>query len=790
MKTCDTHCRNQFLYLQVYNQLEVLMLNFLDFLATSETAYSRAKLECSTHYSMTSRECQYFLNLHNSEEMIVLDSNIYISLLCFFGRDGLKTFANYIKRHYEKYARNKEYAEYISSEIAKSCEQKFNLEGMRLSLLSSEEKSNLEGWLLLYRLLNSEQWNSAVNKTLDINYIFSFLVRLAIRKGRQSLDKLSEKRFNLLCKRLDLDDVNKDILRFLFNVNYSLMVENLYKNICSSFSILDSKISYTAIALITNHSEGCILDAISKEQGLMNAGILCYEGRIGIDVSFEIRRYLKGFGSDDIMDIYATVDKKPPLPIEKFECQKEAKFIIDLISIHKNDRPLHFLLYGIEGTGKTELARTIAANANCELLDIGRTPIRKIFDIGGDLADAIKKFRIRALSIAEIVFRNRSNIILLIDEADVLLNGFEKGVLNQMLEDMRLPVIWISNSLLFTQRSTMRRFNYSIEFKANSPSMRLRLWENIVEKHNAEPLFPAERMKLLAEKYETAPSGIELAVSNEVLLAKAGKQEQVAELMLKQHTELLGFKNSYKNTQSRAPRYDESVLNVQGMEEALQAAKCYAQLLKNKETESNCTMLLYGAPGTGKTEFARYLARISGLQFKEISYGKISSMWVGETEKKLAAAFEEASEEGALLFIDEADSLISDRRNAVRSWETTQVNEFLIQLENSKCLVVCSTNFQGKLDAASNRRFHFHLKFDYLKEEGILKMVRNFFPELGQENWNELCRLECLAPGDFYAVYKRLQWLPKSELTVDIIAKELSEIALAKEPYGNRRIGF
>jgi len=67
-----------------------------------------------------------------------------------------------------------------------------------------------------------------------------------------------------------------------------------------------------------------------------------------------------------------------------------------------------------------------------------------------------------------------------------------------------------------------------------------------------------------------------------------------------------------------------------------------------------------------------------------------------EHEEYILAEKRLNSEEGALLFIDEADSLISDRRSATRSWETTQVNEFLIQLENSKCLVVCSTNFQGK----------------------------------------------------------------------------------------------
>ncbi|MDR2581993.1 MAG: ATP-binding protein [Fibromonadaceae bacterium] len=752
------------------------MLDFLDYLATRLKSETDGNNYWRRAVCLNSEDCRYLLIMQNHQKTFQLESEVYTGLLNFFGIEGLKTFANYAKRHYEKHSgENKEHAEYILAEIAKSCEQ----------------KSKMEGWMTLYKLLNSEQWNSMVNRNLDINYALSFFLKLAIRKEEQTFNKIFEKRLNLLCETLNLDNVNRDILRFLFLLDYSDSMEKIYESTCQALRITRNRINYSAIALMVNHPEEIVLEAISKEKGLMNIGVICYQGHFGIEVSLEIRRYLKGLGSDNLMDIYATIDKKTALPIEKFECQKEAKFIIDLVSIHKNDRPLHFLLYGMEGTGKTELARTIAANANCSLLDLGfNSAQRQIFNQEENLENVIMRFRIRALSIAEIMFRNKNNLILLIDEADILLNSFEKGLLNQMLEDMRLPVIWISNSLRFTQRSTMRRFNYSIEFKANSPSMRLRLWENIVEKHGAENLFPAERIKTLAEKYEAAPGGIELAVSNEILLAKAGKQGEVAELVLKQHTELLGFENSCKNTQSRAPKYDESILNVQGMEKALHAAKCYAELLKNKETESNCTMLLYGAPGTGKTEFAKYLARVSGLQFKEISYGKISSMFVGQTEKRLAAAFEEASEEGALLFIDEADSLISDRRNAVRSWETTQVNEFLIQLENSKCLVVCSTNFQGKLDAASNRRFHFHLKFDYLKEDGIRKMAQNFFPELGQENWNELCRLECLAPGDFYAVYKRLQWLPKNELTVDIIAKELSEIALAKEPYGNRRIGF
>ena len=641
------------------------------------------------------------------------------------------------------------------------------------------KKSLYAAWKDIYKKLSSKQWNS----------MLASLLKQATCKMQPKGESIFEKRLALLCKTLGLCETNTELLRLLYLMDYNESVKSLFENVTESVNISRYKMSYLAMGILANISEEKVLDALSKERGLTSLNILSSTEK-DYGLPLEIRKYLKGLGSDNFMDIYSESDKKAALPLEKFDCQKEAKYVIDLMSMHKNDKPLHILLYGVEGTGKTELARTIAANANCSLLDVGRGIKKQTLEEKDDVANALTKFRIRALTIAETALRNKGNLILLLDEADQLLNFFEKGALNQILEDMRLPVIWISNDLSFVQNSSLRRFNFNIKFKANNEGMRLRIWESVVEKHGAGEIFTGERIKPLAQKYDANPGGIELAVASEMQFAKNGKQEQVAELVLKQHLELLCTQSNHKNTQSRAPKYDESVLNVHGMESALYAAKCYAQCLKNKETDSNCTMLLYGPPGTGKTEFAKYLARVSGLPFKEISYGKISSMWVGQTEKQLAAAFEEASKEGSLLFIDEADSLISDRRGASHSWETSQVNEFLVQLENSKCLVVCSTNFQGKLDSASNRRFHFHLKFDYLKREGVLKMAQNFFPEFEHESWAELCSLECLAPGDFYAVYKRLQWMPKNELSALQVTKELSEVAYAKEPYGNRRIGF
>jgi len=343
--------------------------------------------------------------------------------------------------------------------------------------------------------------------------------------------------------------------------------------------------------------------------------------------------------------------------------------------------------------------------------------------------------------------------------------------------------------LYCVEGSTMRRFQYSLSFDLKNQNIRRKLWDSVVAKCGAESIFPPERRQKLAEKYETSTGGIELAVRNEMALLESGMHEEIGDEILENHVELLGLKTN-KQTLSRAIKYDVSVLNVPNLDEILHSAKLYSERLKNKQTESNMTMLLYGPPGTGKTEFARFLARECGLSFREISYGQISSKYVGELEKNLAAAFKQANEASELLFLDEADSLIADRKNAEKPWEVTQTNEFLVQLESAKCMVICSTNFQGRLDAASNRRFHFQLEFGFLKKEGILTMAKNFFPDLMDENWSALTKIETLTPGDFYAVYKRLQWLPKDELTLLRITQELESMVNAKDGYGGRKLGF
>ena len=127
-------------------------------------------------------------------------------------------------------------------------------------------------------------------------------------------------------------------------------------------------------------------------------------------------------------------------------------------------------------------------------------------------------------------------------------------------------------------------------------------------------------------------------------------------------------------------------------------------------------------------------------------------MWVGSTERNIAAAFADAKKKKMLLVIDEADSFLQDRRNAHRSWEVTQVNEMLTQMESHPLPFVCTTNLMDDLDQASLRRFTFKVKYDYLTQPQVASAFKHFF---GAPPNVPLTGLSCLSPGDFAVVSKK-----------------------------------
>ena len=168
-------------------------------------------------------------------------------------------------------------------------------------------------------------------------------------------------------------------------------------------------------------------------------------------------------------------------------------------------------------------------------------------------------------------------------------------------------------------------------------------------------------------------------------------------------------------------------------------------------------LLLSGAPGTGKTEFVKYLGNVLKTKVNVRMGSDLLSMWVGGTEKNIANAFREAEAEHAILFLDEIDGLVQSRTHAQHSWEVTQVNELLHQMENFNGVMIGATNFIQNLDQAIMRRFTFKLQFNYLDDAGKRLFFERMFKSALTED--ELLRLKAipnLAPGDFRTVRQSL----------------------------------
>jgi DNA polymerase III delta prime subunit len=212
------------------------------------------------------------------------------------------------------------------------------------------------------------------------------------------------------------------------------------------------------------------------------------------------------------------------------------------------------------------------------------------------------------------------------------------------------------------------------------------------------------------------------------------------------------------------------------------------QILKSLRRRPKGTVLLYGPPGTGKTQFTEYLANQLGLPLVSKSASALLSKWLGESEKNIASAFEEAAAEDAILFFDEGDSFLRSRERAHNSWEVTQTNELLQKMERFDGIVIVATNLFRDLDAAALRRFTFKIEFCELDQ---MQRWRMFVAEAGltdrealldaatREAWeNRLLLMRHLTPGDFATVKRQClvldtllspeQWLEQLEIECQI----------------------
>lgn len=529
---------------------------------------------------------------------------------------------------------------------------------------------------------------------------------------------------------------------------------------------------------------------VSNKGTLKQMGILDED----LDISKRIGMFLDGHSGNDLDSLYFRVYEGGCVPYKKL-CRKDPKveMAFDMIKHAKVGEGLNIFFYGVEGTGKTELAKAIAKELKRPLVltNISTEGVHR-----DSKENSVVRSRMGSILYAATKYQKKK-AILLVDESDVILNCCEKGALNFFLEQIKIPVIWISNNIHYIENSTLRRFDYSVRFERPDVEKREQVWQSVVSEQGAGAIISEEELKRFASEFQITAGGITQAIAGTKKLLESGCKVDPLEsirTIAEAQANLLNLDMEYasRDKESRAPRYLLDAINTDAdMPKILKVMSAFDAKWKDMQ-KGDCAdslnMLLYGAPGTGKTEFAKHIARTLDRKLIIKKASDLLNCYVGETEKAIRKMFKEAEEKKAILFLDEADSMIRDRSGAARNWEVTQVNEMLTQMENFKGIFIAATNFEGELDTASRRRFALKVKFGYLKPEGIEALWKGFFPKV--EMPEAVRSLRMLTPGDFNAAYASLRFYDESELTAESVLNALKSELAYKDGREGRTMGL
>ncbi len=501
---------------------------------------------------------------------------------------------------------------------------------------------------------------------------------------------------------------------------------------------LDRRLFLTAV------KHGCLLDArlLNSEEG-------------AISIHNGIRDYLVGLGDRQLSNSYFDQKIETHLKVADFNLPPDDLNVLQ--ALLRDRKGCNILFYGLPGTGKTSLAAFLARAMGFDLYKV------KVSD-----DEHTPDFRLRAIIATLNAAQGRKSIVL-VDEADEVLNtstmfmsrtATAKSWVNDLLDSHNQKIIWITNSTGSVESSTMRRFDFSLEFEKLTMTRRRAVLQYELKKHGLADYFTQEELKDLSKRFSVDAGGIVHAIN--VLKIKRGIKKETAlrlvESVLRSHEKAVTGKEAIKILHELRQYTLEGLNTSHDLDQIVSVLKAFgAEGDINKPRA--VTLLLYGPPGTGKSEFVHYLGKTLEKDVLLKRASDIQDPYVGMTEKHIARAFREAQEEKGILFFDEADTFLFPRKDALRSWEKSFTNEILAQLDGFQGIAVFATNDIEGLDHAAIRRFKFKVRFFALAPEGNLHFYRTLLlplvPEtvpLTADHIRQIKDLYNLTPGDFAVV--------------------------------------
>ncbi len=625
---------------------------------------------------------------------------------------------------------------------------------------------------------------------LDASEIDPVIEALAVRESellaQGEFDAPVFRNVEILGAQLGLNAAERALLAFAVTVESLRLLRDAMERLSSHMR--DRPTLVRGLAALLGRDAAAVRAALAPDAMLARTGLLRIELQNEDGLLLRAREGLAPIlldefdARDALFSRFAAPARATCLSADDFShLAADRDLLIELLrkAAAQREAGINVMLYGAPGTGKTELARVVAAAAGLTLHEVRHTD---------DSGDDMRRARYSQVVVAQQLLQPVSDAVLLFDETEDLLpadassaKALGKAAFNHMLESNQTPMIWVSNEITQIDPAYLRRFACVLEVKKPNRTVRRRI---------AARAFGAldvreDWLERIADIEDPSPGQITQAARVARLLSARvpAESQAVAERVLGHGMRALGQRRHAPDFS--AARFDLSLLNC--------GADVHA-LLRNIARQPSARLAFYGPPGTGKSALARHLAQVADRPLLVKRASDLLSPWVGECEQNIARAFEQAADENALLLLDEADSFLCDRRDARARWELTETSELLTQMEQFSGIFVCTTNLMDRLDRAALRRFSLKLRFDYLTPEQMRLLLLVTLKALGAEttckvSFAEVSRLICATPGDFSAVEQRFRLLGERPAPVQFMAA-LREELVFKQEGGAQRMGF